>query len=71
MINIKVVRVPGAVVEVVLDDGATVADALQHANITVDAGESLKVNTDDATLATVLVDGARVILSKAAKGNRS
>lgn len=71
MINAKIVRVPGAVIDVVLNDGATVADALTAASITVGSNESLKVNNDNATLETPLFDGARVILAQSAKGNRS
>lgn len=69
MINIKVVRVPGAVVDAVLNDGATVADALAAVNFTLGDNESLKVNSEPATSSTVLFDGARVILAQAAKGN--
>lgn len=69
MINAKVVRIPGAVVDVVLNDGATVADALAAASITVGDNETLKVNNEVATASTALVDGARVILAQAAKGN--
>ena len=71
MINAKVVRVPGAVVDVVLEDGATVADALSAANITVGDNETLTINNTAATQSTVLTDGARIVLAKAAKGNRA
>lgn len=71
MINAKVVRVPGAVVDVVLEDGATVADALAAANITVGENEALSINSTPATTSTALTDGARIVLAKAAKGNNA
>lgn len=67
-ISVKVVRVPGAVVELVLEGGATVGQALAAANITPTSGESVKVNAADATSDTALSDGDRVYISKAAKG---
>jgi hypothetical protein len=69
MITVKIIRVPGLAVEVGLNDGATVGDALAAANVTINAGEQLSVNTVEATTSTVLADGDRVILAKAAKGN--
>ena len=69
MITVKVIQVPGAVVEVALNAGATVADALNAANITVGEGEGLKVDGNDATETQTLSDGQRVIAAKAAKGN--
>lgn len=69
MIDIKVVVVPGAVKEVVLEDGATVADALTAAGYSADG---YTINLDghsDASLDTVLSDGQRIAISKNAKGN--
>lgn len=68
-ITVKVIRVPGAVSEVGLYDGATVADALVAANETVNSGEAVKVGAADASQNTVLQDGDRVIIAKGAKGN--
>lgn len=69
VIEVKVVRVPGAVKDVMLNDGATVADALSAAGITLESGEAAKVNGSDVDSTTTLSNGDRVILAKAAKGN--
>ena len=69
MLNVRFARVPGTVQELVLNDGATVSDALSQAGTSVQAGEALKVNGSDATLSTALSDGDRVLLVKGAKGN--
>ncbi len=68
-ISVKVVRVPGAVTEVELNDGAAVRDALDAAGASLQAGESIKVGAVPAELDTGLSDGDRVILARAAKGN--
>jgi hypothetical protein len=64
----KVIRVPGAVVEVGVEDGATVSDALSAAGVTLTSGETLKLNGSDADTDAVLSDGARILIAKAAKG---
>lgn len=69
MINIRIARVPGTVQELALEDGATVADALRQAGMSVQTGEALKVNISDATTGQVLSDGDRIMLVKGAKGN--
>lgn len=69
-IDIKVIRIPGAVVDVVLNDGATVADALSAASTSVQSGEVVKVNGAVVSVDTELEDGDRVILAVGAKGNR-
>jgi len=70
MIDVKVVKVPGAQVEVALEDGATVREALEYAGKTVDEGQTVQVNGTQADLDTPLTDGARVVIAKGAKGNR-
>lgn len=67
-ISVKVIRVPGAVSEVGLNDGSTVQDALNAANVTVGQTESLQVNGTATTTAQRLSDGDRVIIAKGAKG---
>lgn len=67
-ISVKVARVPGAVVELVLEDGATVGTALAQANITPTANESVKVNANLASSDVVLNDGDRVYVAQGAKG---
>lgn len=66
-ITIKIVRVPGAVTELVLEDGATVNDALQAASITLASGEKLQLNAVDTTTDAVLSDGDRIYIAKGAK----
>jgi len=66
-IMVKVARVPGSVVEVALEDGATVGQAIDTAGIDGGSYNSLTVNGAPATLDTVLTDGARVVMSNSAK----
>lgn len=66
-IIVKVVRVPGAVVEVALEGGATVADALAAANITQGDTEAVTINGATVDNSATLTDGARVVLAKQAK----
>ncbi len=67
-VSAKVVRIPGAMTEVMLNDGATVADALAAANTSLASGEGLTVNSLPATLDTPLAQGNVVVVSKSAKG---
>lgn len=68
MISVKTVKVPGAITEVMLEDGATVQDALDAAGINgISSSEGLSVNGNTATTSDVLSDGARVVIAKAAK----
>lgn len=69
MITVKVIQVPGKVVEIALEDGATVAQALAQASVEQGEGEALKVDNVDATPGQTLSEGQRVIVAKAAKGN--
>ena len=64
----KVIRVPGAVTEVGLEDGATVGDALTAAGVTVESGETLKLNGADTTTDATVSEGGRILIAKAAKG---
>ena len=64
---IKVVSVPGPVVETALEDGATVSDALTAANVTLSANHSITINGAPATTDSEVSDGDRVICSLAAK----
>lgn len=68
-IFVKVVRVPGAVTEVALSEGATVADALSAAGISSTGSESIRVGAADATVDTSVSDGDRVVIAQGAKGN--
>jgi len=68
-IFVKVVRVPGAVTEVALSQGATVADAMSAAGISSTGSESIRVGAADATVDTSVSDGDRVVIAQGAKGN--
>jgi len=68
-IFVKIVRVPGAVTEVGLEQGSTVADALSAAGIEQNNAEVLKVGSSSVDRNYTLVDGDRVIYSIGAKGN--
>lgn len=67
ILTVKVVRMPGQVVEVVLEGRATIANALDAANMSLENGEKITLNGNAATLETAVCDGARVILSRDAK----
>ena len=69
-IEVKVMEIPGAIVNVALESGATVADALQAAKMTLASGRSLKVNGIDGTHETVLTDNSTIAMSVNAKGNK-
>ena len=66
-IFVKVVRVPGAVSEVCLPEGATVEDALTAASITPSSSEEISVNGHPVIVGHRLNDGDRLILAKQAK----
>lgn len=67
VITAKVIRTPGAVVEVGLEEGSTVQDALNAANMTVGANEAVTVNGSTVVLSSLVTEGARIILAKEAK----
>ena len=69
MITVKVAKAPGAVVEVVLDSGATVSDAIEAAGKTVDDGQGVSLNGSSTQLSASVSDGDRVVIAKGAKGN--
>ena len=67
-ITVKVAVVPGTVTEVALEEGSTVADAIAAANVDTD-GYSVKLNGVATANDQTLSDGARLFISKEAKGN--
>jgi hypothetical protein len=67
MITMKVVRMPGKTTEVVLEDGATVADALAAAELTLGGNEKMTINGETAVMDDPVFGGDRVILAKDAK----
>lgn len=68
-IFVKVIRIPGAVTEVALSAGATVADALSAASIEPTGSEAIKVGSETVETSYTVADGDRVVISQGAKGN--
>lgn len=68
-ISVKVVKLPGRVSEYVLDDGATVEQALDLAKITLATNSEIKVNGDIANKSRTLANGDNVLVSEKIKGN--
>jgi sulfur carrier protein ThiS len=66
---VKVGKVPGRIVEVALNGGRSVADALEIAEITGTEGYEIRVNGNTANAGTELSDGDTVLLSQQIKGN--
>jgi len=67
-IEVKVVRVPGAVTDVVLNSGAVVSEALASANISLGSGETVSMNGATVDGNRTLSNGDRIIVAKGAKG---
>ena len=68
-IFVKVIRVPGAVTEVALNEGATVADALAAASVEPSGSEAIAVSGAPQSREFPLTNGDRVVISQGAKGN--
>lgn len=68
-IFVKVGKVPGATTEVVLNQGATVADALSAAGIEMTSTTLIKLNGGEVNTSDTLSDNSRLIVSDGAKGN--
>lgn len=66
---VKVVKMPGITKDVALEDGATVRDALEIAELSSE-GHQIKKNGNTASLEEAVEDGDRVILTKMIKGNK-
>lgn len=64
---VKVVRMPGAVKEVAVENGSNVAAALTAAEITVGETETLTLNGVSADTTHLVYDGDRIVLAKEAK----
>lgn len=70
MINVKVIRIPGFVKPVLLSDNATIADALQAAEVTLGTNEACTLNGTSAGVHEQLREGDRIVLAVGAKGNK-
>jgi len=67
-IEVKVVRVPGAVTSVALNDGSNVGEALQAAGIDLTPGETVSMNGTTVQSGQTVSNGDRIIVAKGAKG---
>ncbi len=67
-IEVRVGTLPGIQKTVTLEDGATVQDAIDTAEMNA-AGYDIRVDGDEATLGDVIEDGDMILLVKAVKGN--
>lgn len=68
-ITVQITKVPGAMKTVSLETGATVADALEIAELDVTTGYEIRVDDEIANTNTVLQDGSVVVITKMIKGN--
>lgn len=64
----QVIVVPGTPQAVVLEQGATVRNALVEADVDP-SGLTVRLNGASATLDTPVPNGARIVLSRQIKGN--
>ena len=62
-------KMPGLISSVVLEGGATVADALAQANITVENGQEIRMDNNTVSLDTEVTNNALIIVTKMIKGN--
>lgn len=67
-IFVKVARTGSSSIEVCLNGGRTVEDALEAAGLNKKASEEIRVNGEDAELDDELDDGDRVVLVKNIEG---
>jgi sulfur carrier protein ThiS len=67
-VTVKVARVPGKSVEVVLNGDHTVSDALEAAGFSMKSTEEVRVNSVEAELTKDLKNGDRVTLIRNIEG---
>lgn len=68
-LTVQVSKVPGPMVTVTLEEGATIADALNNADVAFETGYEIRMNNDVASLDTEVTNNAIIILTKMIKGN--
>lgn len=68
-LTVRVGKMPGLISSVVLEGGATVADALAQANITVENGQEIRMDNNTVSLDTEVTNNALIIVTKMIKGN--
>ncbi len=66
-ITAQVGKIPGTVSTVVLEDGATVADALRAAGFSHEAGYALRVDGQSGTVDQAVREGGTIFLAKESK----
>ena len=70
MITVKVARLGTAVVEVALDSGASVEDALAAASLELDGNEDMRINENTVSASSSVSDGDIVTLVPKVKGGQ-
>ena len=69
MTTVKITKFPGRTEEVMLEDGSTVQDAIDSSSVAESAdGFTIKINGNEATSASSIIDGDRIILATSTKG---
>lgn len=68
-ITVEVAKMPGVMQKVTVAEGATVADALEAANLANETGYEIRLDGDVVDASTVIEDGATIVLTKMIKGN--
>ena len=68
MLNVRIGTMPGRINEFALENGATVKEALEIADLTTE-GYQIKVNGEQVDEGKILSDGDLVLLVKQIKGN--
>lgn len=68
-VTVRVSRVPGVPVDVVVDDMNTVRDVLRIANITLAGNERISLGDTVADLNQRITQGASILITKTVKGN--
>jgi len=67
-VSCKVGKLPGRIVEIALEDGASVEDALEVAEIEAD-GYEIRLNSAPASITDRVPNGSTLLLLKKIKGN--
>ena len=68
MLNVRIGTMPGRINEFALENGATVKEALEIADLAIE-GYQIKVNGEQVDEGKILSDGDLVLLVKQIKGN--
>lgn len=66
---VQVSKVPGPMSTITVEGGATVADALELAHITMEPGYEIRMDNEIVALGTEITSDSVIILTKMIKGN--